>query len=227
MASIEDNRQKAYTYFQIKKKVRFEIETDNRHVYIEGYVERNEPNIFSKKEDMQISLICPDPYFKSVNKNVTKFSGVNSLFEFPFENSGTEPMLEMGDIRILTEQNVFYGGDAETGVTITMHITGHVSNITLYNSETKEKMNIDVGKIQEITGEELLLGDDIIINTNRNEKSIMLLREGQYINILNCIDKTADWFQLVRGDNVFGYAADEGVYNIQFTVEYDTLYEGI
>jgi phage-related protein len=67
--SIEDIRQKSYKYFPIKKNVDLLIETDNRIVKTTGYVESNEPNIFSSQEGAQISIICPDPYFYSTEKN--------------------------------------------------------------------------------------------------------------------------------------------------------------
>lgn len=83
---IETVRQKTYKYFPIKKQVTLGFETDNRSCYINGYVESNEPDIFSDKESSQISIICPDPYFYSKDLNSTVFSGVISEFEFPFSN---------------------------------------------------------------------------------------------------------------------------------------------
>ena len=62
-SDIEGIRQKTYKYFPIKKRVRLVFESDNRVGEIYGYVEKNEPNIFSKETDCQISIICPFPYF--------------------------------------------------------------------------------------------------------------------------------------------------------------------
>ena len=59
--SIESVRQKTYSFFPIKKAVTLLVETDNRLVETTGYVESNEPNIFSQQESTQISIICPDP----------------------------------------------------------------------------------------------------------------------------------------------------------------------
>ena len=67
--SIEDLRQKSYKYFPLKKSVELTIETDNRYVKTTGYVESNEPNIFSSQEGTQISIICPDPYFYSAGED--------------------------------------------------------------------------------------------------------------------------------------------------------------
>jgi hypothetical protein len=56
--TIEDTRQKSYKYFPIKKRVRLLIETTNRTAEIFGYVESNEPIIFSRQETTQISIVC-------------------------------------------------------------------------------------------------------------------------------------------------------------------------
>ena len=69
--TIEDSRLLTYRYFPIKKQVRLEIETDNLNVHTYGYVESNEPDIFSEEESTQISIICPDPNFYDVVKTST------------------------------------------------------------------------------------------------------------------------------------------------------------
>ena len=47
-STIEDARQLTYKYFPKKKPLTFYILTDNREIYANGYVESNEPDIFSK-----------------------------------------------------------------------------------------------------------------------------------------------------------------------------------
>lgn len=63
--------------------------------------------------------------------------------------------------------------------------------------------------------------------TVKGKKSITLLRNGKTTNILNCLDKNADWFQLAKGDNVFAYTAEEGSTNLQFKIENRVIYEGV
>lgn len=62
-STIEDVRQLSYKFFPIKKKLTLLIETDNRQAEIEGYTEANDPNIFSKDEGSDISIVCPNPFF--------------------------------------------------------------------------------------------------------------------------------------------------------------------
>lgn len=229
--SIEDLRQKSYKYFPLKKSVELTIETDNRYVKTTGYVESNEPNIFSSQEGTQISIICPDPYFYSAGEdgnNVTNFYSIDPMFEFPFSNESLdEPLLVFGEIQIKTEGIITYYGDSEIGVMIYIHAIGPATNINIYNTETREVMRINTEKISSLTGKGIVASDDIVINTAKGEKSITLIREGVSYNILNCLDKNTDWFTLAKGDNIFAFTADSGVTNLRFRVENKVIYEGV
>ena len=228
---IEDVRQKSYKYFPVKKNIEIVIESDNRHVRTTGYVESNEPNIFSSQEGAQISIICPNPYFYSTGEdsnNVTDFYSIDPVFEFPFSNDSlTEPLLVFGEIQIKTEGVITYHGDSEIGVIVYIHAIGPASNISIYNTETREVMRIDTTKLEKLTGNGVIASDDIIINTTKGDKSITLLREGVSYNILNCLDKNSDWFALTKGDNIFAFTADSGVTNLQFRIENDIIYAGV
>lgn len=229
--SIEDLRQKSYKYFPLKKSVELTIETDNRYAKTTGYVESNEPNIFSSQEGTQISIICPDPYFYSAGEdgnNVTNFYSIDPMFEFPFSNESLdEPLLVFGEIQIKTEGVITYHGDSEIGVMIYIHAIGPATNINIYNTETREVMRINTEKISLLTGKGIVASDDIVINTAKGEKSITLIREGVSYNILNCLDKNTDWFTLAKGDNIFAFTADSGVTNLQFRIENKVIYEGV
>ena len=226
--TIEDARQLSYRYFPIKSKVTLLFKTDNREAEIDGYVESNEPDIFSSEEGAEISIICPNPFFYSRESATTVFSGVEPGFEFPFSNEDLYlPLLEMGKIENATDKVVIYDGDAETGVWITIHAVGAAENITIYNIGTREMMRLDTDRLQTFTGSGIVAGDDIIICTIPGEKSIPLLREGVTTNILNCLDRNSDWFKLAKGDNVFAYTAETGSENLQFSIENSVVYEGI
>lgn len=217
--SIEEARHLSYKYFPLKKKVKLSFETDLRTADVEGYVESNEPNIFSNEENTDISIICPDPYFYSSKINTTVFSGIEPMFEFPFSNESVVlPLLEMGVIQNYKEKVVIYDGDAETGVVITIHARDEASNIAIYNIGTRETMRINI---------EVVAGDAITINTNPRNKSITLQRDGVTTNILNNMARDSDWFKLTKGDNVFTYTAETGANNLNFTIENRILYEGV
>ena len=229
--TIETTRQLSYKYFPIKKRIKFLIETDNRLAEIYGYVESNEPDIFSKQETSRISIVCPNPYFYSSGINgeqVTIFTGFEKMFEFPWSNESiTEKLIEVGDILKNETQTVYYLGDGDVGITIEMYAMGGVENVTIANLTTSETMKIDTDKLATLTGSAIILGDAIFISTVKGEKSIELLRDGVYINILNCLDKDVSWFQLVKGDNVFNFSAEECAAFLYFRIKNKIVYEGV
>lgn len=229
--TIEETRYRSYKYFPLKKKVSLLIETDTRRAEIEGIVESNEPNIWSKSEGADISIVCPNPYFQSGGKDgiqSTLFYGVSPLFEFPFSNDSlTDDMLLFGSINNNTEQLITYKGDAEVGITISIHAMDEATNVAIYNIRTREIMRIDTDKLAVLTGSGIKKGDDIVICTEKGKKSITLTRDGETINILNCLDRDADWFQLTKGDNIFAYTAETGSNKLQFKIDNRVLYEGV
>lgn len=226
--SIEDIRQKTYKYFPINQRVYITVETDNHTLETEGYIETNEPYIFSKNEGTNISIICPDPFFYSKNIVETVFSGVEPLFEFPFSNESlTTSLLEFGAIQNKTEQVIVYEGDGKVGISIYIHALGSVSNIKIANVKTREIMILNTDKLATLTGSSIKAGDNVIINTQKGNKNVTLIRDGVRTNILNCIEKGSQWFTLVKGDNIFAYTADTGSSNLQFYITNKVAYDGV
>lgn len=226
--TIEDTRLLSYKYFPIKRNVTFIVETDRRTCKTVGRIESNEPNIFDKQEGCQISILCPDPYFYTEEEEEETLSGVEDIFEFPFSNESlVDNLLEFGEIFSRTEGTIFYEGDAETGVRIHIHAIGEASGIAIYDINTREVMQINDEKLIAIVGSGVQAGDDIVIVTERGRKSITLIRNGVSKNILNTLEKPIKWFQLSKGDNLFAFLSESGIANLQFKIDYSTLYEGV
>lgn len=226
--TIEEARHKLYRLFQPKRLVRLDFVLDTRECYIEGYVEENPVEIFSSSESTRISIICPDPFFKAMNEVTEVFSGVVGQFEFPFENvSISEKLLEFGSVSFYTEKNIIYEGEDEIGLEFQIHASGSVGDITIYNTVSHESMVFSSEKLSEYLGEGIKDGDDLIITTMAGNKGITLLREGLYYNVLNCLGRYSDWFQLSNGENIFTYSATYGVLNLEFTAKYRPVYGGI
>lgn len=225
--TIEDSRQRTYRYFPIKRTVKISIESDNRMIYAIGQVESNEPDVFSEQEGCSISIVCPDPFFYSEETTSTVFNGIEPVFEFVYENdSVSEPVTEFGSIENSNERVIYYEGESEVGMVMTIHALDKATNITIYNLLTREHITIDTNKLEQLTGKGIVMGDDIIISTVRGEKSATLLRFGQYTNIMNCISRDSTWFQLRKGDNVLAYIAETGSEFLQFKIDNKILYEG-
>jgi len=228
--TIEDARQKSYRYFPLKKRIKILVETDNRTSEIYGYVESNDPNIFSRQEGTTISVICPDPYFYSPTPTVTQFSSSTPLFEFPFSNESlTENLIEFGRVQLYVSKNIVYRGDASIGMKISIHVLADVpywENLTIASSSGQ--MIISIGRFAALVGSGMLKGDVITISTIRGKKSAYLLRNGAYINIFNAIVRNSNWFQLQQGDNVILCLGTNGAYqNIEYIIENQIAYGGI
>ena len=133
----------------------------------------------------------------------------------------------MGEILIFAEGIVVYNGDAEIGVTISIDAIGPAQNITLHKVDTRDSMAINTTRLRTMTGQGIIAGDKITISTVKGRKSITLLRGGIYTNILNTLNKGANWFQLSKGENVFAFEAEQGIENLIFTIENRTLFEGV
>lgn len=231
ISTVEKVRHLVYKYFPIKRPVRVEFETDTRSVYVNGIVDDDQPNIFSEKERMTISIRCPDPWFYSVKETNTTFSGIVPKFVFPFSSPVGNPSLHMGEIVTNTINNIYYEGDNESGVIISIHAIGPATHLRIYNIDTHESMAIDDDKLLAITGSKIKASDDIIINTRQNSKKITLIREGIKYNILNTLNKNPSWFTVNKGDNQFAFTADDddvsNPLNLRFDIETVNTYEGV
>jgi Phage tail protein len=86
--TYEKLRRVLYEYFMPKRRIRLIFETDEiAPVEILGYVESNEPAIFSKDGEIQVSVICPYPYFTSVNPVVVDGVSTETNVDINYEGS--------------------------------------------------------------------------------------------------------------------------------------------
>lgn len=227
---IEDMRHESYRYFPLKKQVKLLIETDNRTCVTHGYVESNEPNIFSERETTQISILCPDPYFYASDNGVGYISYLSediATFEFPFSNESLDdPLIELGQVTDTTTRIVRNSGDVEIGVKIHIYIKGPVTSICISNYTTDQSMTIDTTRLKKITSVDLKENDEIVINTKKGNKSIYLISDGVKTNILNCLSRFTDWIYLLPGDNQIHHSVNDPD-NIDVTMEHEVMYAGV
>lgn len=109
VGSVEANRINLYKYFKTKQWVKLYFKTATRNTFINGYVETMETALFSNQEQMQVSVICPDPYLMDVKQEKTDmneghFSPINDsdievgfIAEFTF--SGNVTGIQLRDVR--------------------------------------------------------------------------------------------------------------------------------
>ena len=237
--NIENTRQRTYKYFPSKRQVTLSFETDNRNARVVGWVESNEPDIFSKEESQVISIICPDPYFYSNEReyspHVVEFSGLDDEFQFPFSNESLEDkLIVFGNISPVVTKSFAYYGDQETGIKMILHFINNVNtNIRIDKrkpSDPNEIMSsffLDIEKFTALMDTGFLNGDSIVADTTMGNKRITLERNGLRYNILNAVSRDSDWFQLDKGTNTFYMTAFGNEQSLTFRIENYVLYEGI
>lgn len=227
--SIEDSRHISYDFFHLRKRVILYFETDEKTVKIVGYVENNDPGIFSQQEATQISIICPDPWFYELSPATTVFSGIEPLFEFPFSNESlTQKLLIMGEIKDNIVEEFFYRGDVEVGFEAEIYFLGPAKRIRIMNLDKRHILEIDTDVVAQIADKKALeYGDTIYVSTVPGNKYAVLRREGEDFDILNAVKKSSDWPLIYPGTNTFGYTAADGIENLYFKLTYEVAYEGL
>lgn len=212
----EANRLLLYRYFKTKYPVRLYYKNGVRDVYIDGYVSKFSVEYFEKKQTAQIEISCPMALFRAAKESVTEFSNTENMFVFPFAIEAVgRPFSE---VTLGEQKTIINGGDVETGVIIKLNALETVLNPKIYNVDTSDRMTLSV---------EMRAGDEITINTRKKEKSITLLRDGVQTNIVGKLDAGSTWFNLIPGDNVFTYEADEFPEHLQCIFIVNNQFEGV
>lgn len=234
LTNIEETRHKAYKYFPLKRQVTLTFHTDTRTSQITGYVESNSADIFSEKELGQVSIICPDPYFYEPEIQSAYIYGIESEFEFPFENDSlTDRLLCMSDIRTADYTYIKYDGDFDIGFELEIiflesaNVYDFTDGLKIVDLNREVSFTIDMEKIKSLYNFEVVHGDKIFISSVKGNKYIYYWREGQYTDILNAFDKNMEWLEIYKGDNAYTYLLKDGAEYIQLKFNYRSAYEGI
>lgn len=216
---IEINRINLYRYFNTKQWCKIYYKNESRDVYIEGYVETCESNLFVNNEQMQISIICPNPYFKGLEEIVDDISKTIAAFEFPFAIDINNP-IEFSTIDTSKITRVDNNSESETGVIIEIDVLDSCNKIQLNNISTGEIFTLKYAFLE---------GDKITIDTNKGSKSVSLIRNATKINLFGALVKNSTFFQLNIGDNYFSYLIDNGTNEdaVHIVFKHYTLYGGV
>lgn len=215
----EMNRLQLYNYFPTKEQVTFYYSNSSRDVQISGYVETCEVNPFSQSEEMQISIICPQPYFRAIEEVVADISNITGQFVFPFSINDGEPIAFSSYVSNQVT-NVYNDSDLITGVIIEIDVEADVNQIVIRNTETGDSITLNY---------EFEADDRITINTNSGEKSLKLLRNGVTTNLFPALQRGSTFLQLMPGDNLLAYSVDSGAgdANVFITFTYFNIFRGV
>lgn len=216
---VEENRQKLYLFFRTKERCIFYFRNKNRDVSIEGIVETVEVGLFTKAETMQISIICPDPYFRALQEIAVDISNLESLFTFPFaiDEDAPIPFSTYTDNR---EAVILNKSEAATGMIINVEALADFSSV--------EIRDIDTGDYMLLSGT-FIAGDKIAINTNPGKKEIRLTRDSTETNAFRTLQRGSTFLQLAVGINRYSYLVDGGSNDeaVKITIQYTNAFRGV
>ncbi len=216
---IEKNRIRLYKYFRNKQYCKIYYQNETRNVYIEGYVEALEVSQFTNDERAQISIICPNPYFKDMETIIQSISKIVKKFIFPFSINGDEP-IPISSLELEKVTNIINDSESETGLIINAKFIGRVSKLEIRNVDNGQSFVINY---------EFIKDDKLIVNCNKGSKSIILTREAVEYNLIPYMQKGSSFFQLGIGDNHFSFLADEGINDmlVDINFKYYKVYSGV
>lgn len=216
---VEENRLRLYSLFPVKDWVNFYYQNRRRNVFILGYVESVEVNHFDKAEVMQISLLCPFPYFQSVDEIIDDISKVTALFTFPFTINLNQPVV-ISELDTNKETNVVNDSESSTGLIIQVRFSQAVGKILIRKITGGDEIEVDYAFQPE---------DLLTINTNKGRKSITLTRNAETFSVFPYMKKGGTFFDLTPGDNYFSYSADDGASDtyVDITFRHFTQYNGV
>jgi hypothetical protein len=227
----EQTKEKVYRYFPIKQEITLRIKTGSRDVYTMAYVEASEFNQFAIVENVEISLLCANPYFMDTLEYEIELNAASAipLFSFPFSNESlSEDQTEFGQIN--TEPGtglIVYDGGVETGVDIEVYLHGSVSQVDIYNGGLNQRLGFTTASALAYHGAPSVEGDKIVINTRVGEKSIFYVRDDDWYNMINSVWFTDVWLTLAPGSNYIVLDPAEGIELASATIRYRGLREGV
>lgn len=236
---IESVRRKTYLFFPLKSKVDISVKTDGGDYHTSGYIESNEPDIFSNQEGCSVSIVCESSYWMSGSSSSILESSNKGLFEFPFSSNidglvvndvrySDRGDIVFGEIKDRTEFNIYYDGGAETGITFTIRTYRGMKDIVITNDTVDEFLKITADSIPTIIGTDIIDGEEIIINTNVGERGITYVRsDGNQFDIINALDLSSTWLQLHSGRNVFNVSIDNVTGASYVSVDFIEQYQGV
>ena len=229
--TTEEARLSSYKMFPIGKKLRFDVQTENRKAYTYGYVEKNEPNIFESQTSMMISVMCESAYFYDEDEfTETMINHTVPLFEFIYENEGHEPVTEMGDYSANNMSYFYNGSDGEIGFTMFLEASAVVTNPVITFTDTNQVLSFNTTDIYNACHNTFggRMGDQLVFISEPGNKSFWFRRDGDAdVNITKVLPKGTPWPKLQPGYNHFLYSADSGADDYIVYFRFNEQYDGV
>jgi hypothetical protein len=170
---------------------------------------RRVPNFF-------ISLLCPSPFFETLDAVIRELASWQPLFHFILEiPSGGIEFGARQPSQIITLENI---GDVPCGMEITFIALSAVTNPELLNVNTGEYIRIN---------KEMVAGEEISVFTHFAGKRVVSHSGGTSANAFSSLDTGSTFLQLAVGANVLRYDASTNLDYLEVVVRHYPQFLGI
>jgi len=192
--TFESLRRLIYSYFMTKRPVRLVfISDDMPPVEILGIVESVDNVMFSKDPEFNVSVICPDPYFKSVVPKVITGQSIRS--------GGAVTVVE-------------YDGSVETGFEVKVSFSSGTAPTVIGIQIGDPKVNFF--NVTATVGSNLYV--DMSSVAMQKYVQNVSIGSGVITNLLSKVQEGSKWPLLQPGDNNFSVITDQGVQDWELTI---------
>lgn len=177
---------------------------DNEHIReIEYYTESITSTATPSARLTTVSLICPNPYFYDPFDTSVYISDVMQNFEWPhnFLEQGEEfSYINEGRIKTVVNDTA----ENNVGLTIAITTRGTITNPSITKIQTQETLALGY------TGKTFTLydGDVLVFTTKTGNKNVSWTHNGVTQDVNEYLTDDSEFFQLMRGENTFGYMAE-------------------
>lgn len=217
LGNVEESRNALYMWTEPEQYAKIYYQNGTKNVYCEGYVEACDADMFSDNEVMNVEILCGDPYLKDIQEMIVEITNNVKQFVFPFAiDSAGVPFSTLKDNNITSVVNA----GAETGMQFAIRCTEPITSIVIFDADnTARQFKIEYS---------FPIDWQIIINTEGSPKTCKAIKpDGTVVNILRYVKGNPTWFTLKKGNNRFGYIANDGAAAVEMSIGFTNKYMGV
>lgn len=205
-------RSKVISFFTSNHDFTLYIERDGEVRWIECILQKVKctDRVLKAPLQLELALICPDPFFNSKDNYGKNIASVKPGFGFPYI-SPIGDGFNVGVYNFAKKVEIENNGDVETYFTIRIEAFGDVTNPKIMKDDAYIRL-IDT----------LVSGDSIDIDLVENT----IRKNG--VNCIGKVDRTSSFSDMVMdvGDNTISFTADDGDTNMRVLIYYNLRYLG-
>lgn len=214
---VESNRIYLYNFFVAGQPCTIRYKNGVRDVYIRGFCENIEADLFEMGQTIQVSILCPEPFWVNSTPKIYDWMTVFPEFEFPFSIGSNG--IEFSRFVYRQELDITNCGDMTVGFVLTVLAdTGKITNPVLFDVGTSQFIKVNVN---------LDIGDRLIVNTIRGQRGAVLVKKSETRDVFHLIDHESTWIQLKRGVTRLAHNADLNPKNMDVWIEFNEMYQGV